>query len=129
MFCGILLLGYTGASARLAGAAVGETGDVLLPVAEESAVAVPAMEWLVDSFKPDMYSPKGTTSHHSISSTVKPELASVATYRLEIPPRVREPILVEKRDVAVAEADEELEVEVVTEALSDGEVRANPKTG
>jgi hypothetical protein len=39
--------------------------------------------------------PKGMTSHHSMSLTVLPELELVETYRLEIPPSVRDPIVLE----------------------------------
>jgi len=35
------------------------------------------------------------TSHHSMSLTVLPELELVETYRLEIPPSVRDPIVLE----------------------------------
>jgi hypothetical protein len=74
--------------------------------------------------------PKGTTSHHSMSPTVRPESGSVETYCPEIPPRVSEPFDRAYRTDEEEDVEEEVDVDVAEDdKLTGGATRARPKTG
>ena len=104
------------------------TDELALPV--ELLVAlfatVEAFELAV-RFNPKTGAPNGTTSHHSISCTVLPELELLDTYRLETPPSVRAPIAVWYR--VVEDGSGAAELVGVVEVLVGGGERARPKTG
>jgi hypothetical protein len=103
---------------------VGTAEDVCVTVVLNTAVVAGLV-----SLYSEVDMPKGTTGHHSISSTDLPELELAETYRLDTPPKVIEPILLWYLD----EEDEALLVlEVVVAVLvlfRGGGARASPNTG
>jgi hypothetical protein len=70
--------------------------------------------------------PNGTTSHHSMSSTVLPDPVTFETNALDSPPNVNDPSMAVYLELADGEADDEVVVDDVSDG---GEVRARAKTG
>ena len=69
---------------------------------------------------------KGTTSCHSMSPIVRPDVVSFETYRCETPPNVTDPIC--SLYLALTEGEADAELEVVLDDCGGG-ASASPKTG